>query len=160
MREESVSRLIQKALIYCLLIFISTAIFGLLVSVVDLWGIARLTGRYPRQPRLLNLVINMKLWTMFGVIQASTGFIAALGLGLLKCPFTIRRALSVAAVMPVVDFISLAFLALLSWHGVRLTWILWSRGLIVFCSIILAFLVSVLFLVFPRKHRDVLPSAV
>lgn len=159
MREKYINKLFQKALIYCLLIFVCVAIFGLLVSVVDLWGISRLTGRYQRQHSLLNLVINMKLWTMFGAIQAATSFIAALGLGLLRCPFTIRRVLSVAAVMPIVDFISLTFLALLSRRGVRLTWIFGSKGLII-CSIIVAFLVSVLFLVFPKKHRDMLPSVV
>lgn len=154
MKEKCALGFVHKAFVYCLLVLVSALIFGLVVSIVDLWGIARLTGRYPRQPRWSNLLWNMKAWSMIGGVQAGIGLVVALVIVWLRRSFTVRRALLVAGLMPICNlFVALALVFL---FGPLLPF---GFGGCILGAAVVAFLLSSILLTVPER-RDVVANSV
>ena len=98
---------------YSLCVLASTVIVGFVASATYIWAITRLTGRSSPPDKVANLLRTMEAWLKIGAVQASIGLVVALALGWFRTVFSVRRALEVAALIPVVSLVvGLVFLFL------------------------------------------------
>ncbi len=113
MNEKRLQSPVCKAGAYSVFILASTVIVGFVASATYIWGITRLTWVHSPADKVANLLRTMEAWLRIGAVQASVGLVVALALGWFRTVFSVRRALEVAALIPVVSLaVGLGFLFL------------------------------------------------
>jgi hypothetical protein len=113
MKEKALRSPVYKAAAYCFFILASTVILGFVASATYIWVITRLTWLHSPADKVANLLRTMEAWLRIGAVQASVGLVVALALGWFRTVFSVRRALEVAALIPVVSLVvGLVFLFL------------------------------------------------
>ena len=113
MKEILLQSPVYKAAAYSLFILASTVIVGFVASATYIWVITRLTWVHSPTDKVANLLHTMEAWLKIGAVQASVGLLVALALGWFRTVFSVRRALEVAVLIPVVSLaVGLGFLFL------------------------------------------------
>ena len=149
MKEELLRSPVYKAVAYGLFIFASTMILGLAASVAYIWIITRFTWVYSPPDKMANLLLTMSAWLKIGAVQASVGLVAVLALGWLRVVFSVRRALQVAALIPVVGLLVGVGFVLLT----KPPYPFGFAGYLVGGGVV-AFLLSVALLPLPARHGE------
>jgi hypothetical protein len=113
MNEKRLQSPVYKAVAYSLFILASAVIVGFVASATYILVVTRLTGRYSPPDKVANLLQTMEAWLRIGAVQASVGLVVALAVSWFRTAFSVRRALEVAALIPIVSLaVGLGFLFL------------------------------------------------
>jgi len=148
MKKLSAASPLCKAVAYGLCILASTVILGFAASVVYIWVITGLTWRHSPPDKIANLLQTMPAWLKIGAVQASVGLVAALALGWLRVVFSVRRALQVATLIPVVGLVVGVGFVLLT----KPPYPVWLFAVFLVGAGVVAFLLSVALLPWAVRH--------
>jgi len=103
MNEKHLQGPVYNAVAYSLFVLASTVIVGFVASATYIWVITRLTWVHSPVDKVANLLHTMEAWLKIGAVQVSVGLVVTLALGWFRTVFTVRRALEVAVLIPIVS---------------------------------------------------------